>query len=274
MGSDNGNSRQDKMERIIRLSQGKTPAEVDADLAQEYVLKPHEVEAARAFVQGQSLPKYKAMEGILTMAFDHPRQEVALAVVMRAWGITDENLYYGLVKQLTNAVSKGQTPDMNELNTAIAMVAGIEPRNHLEAMLAVQMTSVHILAMKHSRSMLTVETIDQLDIQERTINKLMRTFTSQMEALRKHRNGGNQKVVVEHVHVHEGGQAIVGNVTHGGRASKGRDEQFHGQEDISVSASAAVLGHIEADRMPMSSASGEGKEPVPVPRRKGGSSQG
>ena len=43
-------------------------------------------------------------------------------------------------------------------------------------------------------------------------NKLMRTFTMQMETLKRHRSSGEQKVVVEHVHVYAGGQAVVGNV--------------------------------------------------------------
>ena len=43
---------------------------------------------------------------------------------------------------------------------------------------------------------------------------LQRNFTLQAEALAKLQRGGKQKVVVEHVHVYPGGQAIVGNVTH------------------------------------------------------------
>jgi hypothetical protein len=35
----------------------------------------------------------------------------------------------------------------------------------------------------------------------------------QMEALKRYRTGGEQKVTVQHVSVGEGGQAIVGNVT-------------------------------------------------------------
>ncbi|MEH6648333.1 hypothetical protein [Sulfitobacter sp.] len=46
-------------------------------------------------------------------------------------------------------------------------------------------------------------------------NKLARTYTAQMEALRKHRNGGRQTVTVQHVNVENGGQAIVGNVQTG-----------------------------------------------------------
>ncbi len=44
--------------------------------------------------------------------------------------------------------------------------------------------------------------------------KFQRTFVAQIEALQKLRGNGGQKVTVEHVHVHEGGQAIVGNVNH------------------------------------------------------------
>lgn len=33
-----------------------------------------------------------------------------------------------------------------------------------------------------------------------------------MEALKRYRSGGEQKVTVQHVNVAEGGQAIVGNV--------------------------------------------------------------
>ncbi len=45
--------------------------------------------------------------------------------------------------------------------------------------------------------------------------KMLRTFTAQMEALKRYRTGGQQKVTVEHVHVNQGGQAIVGVVNRG-----------------------------------------------------------
>jgi hypothetical protein len=37
-----------------------------------------------------------------------------------------------------------------------------------------------------------------------------------VEALKRYRMGGEQKVTVQHVTVNEGGQAIVGHVRHGG----------------------------------------------------------
>jgi hypothetical protein len=41
----------------------------------------------------------------------------------------------------------------------------------------------------------------------------------QIEALKRYRSTGEQKVTVEHVTVNEGGKAIVGNVTHRGPGS-------------------------------------------------------
>jgi hypothetical protein len=39
--------------------------------------------------------------------------------------------------------------------------------------------------------------------------KLSRTFATLLEALNRHRGKGQQKMTVEHVHVHSGGQAVV-----------------------------------------------------------------
>ncbi len=46
--------------------------------------------------------------------------------------------------------------------------------------------------------------------------KLARTYSMQMETLRKHRNHGKQTVTVQQVNVESGGMAMVGNVAHGG----------------------------------------------------------
>jgi hypothetical protein len=45
-----------------------------------------------------------------------------------------------------------------------------------------------------------------------TAAKLLRAYCTQIETLRRLRGSGNQSIRVEHVHVHEGGQAIVGAV--------------------------------------------------------------
>ena len=46
-------------------------------------------------------------------------------------------------------------------------------------------------------------------------NKLSRSFSTLLDALNRHRGKDQQKVTVEHVHIHSGGQAIVGAVAPG-----------------------------------------------------------
>ena len=64
------------------------------------------------------------------------------------------------------------------------------------------------------------KTFPQQDSAERAFNKLARTFTTQMEALKRYRTGGEQKVIVQHVSVSEGGPAIAGNITQAPRENK------------------------------------------------------
>jgi len=53
----------------------------------------------------------------------------------------------------------------------------------------------------------------------------MRLFNEQLEAMQKLKGkAGQQKVTVEHVHVHEGGQAIVGAVS-AGKVGRGGGQQ-------------------------------------------------
>ena len=42
--------------------------------------------------------------------------------------------------------------------------------------------------------------------------RLMRAYAGQVEVLRRLRSGGQQFVRIEHVHVNDGGQAVIGNL--------------------------------------------------------------
>ncbi len=52
--------------------------------------------------------------------------------------------------------------------------------------------------------------------------KVSRTWTALLEALNRYRGKGQQKVTVEHVHVHNGGQAVVGTVETTGGGTNGK----------------------------------------------------
>ena len=84
-------------------------------------------------------------------------------------------------------------------------------------MLAAQMAAIHVATLTLAQRLAHAEILPQQDSAERALNKLARTFATQMEALKRYRTGGEQKVTVQHVSVSEGGQAIVGNVTQAAR---------------------------------------------------------
>ena len=72
-------------------------------------------------------------------------------------------------------------------------------------------------------------------------NKLSRTYTTLLEALNRYRGKGQQKVTVEHVHVHAGGQAVVGMVeTPGGGDRPKSEDQPHAKQPISHASQPAV----------------------------------
>ena len=101
----------------------------------------------------------------------------------------------------------------------LSIVNDSRARDPIERMLAVQMAATHVALIRAAQGLAKAGMLPQLEAYSTAYNKLARTYTAQMEALRKHRNGGQQKVMVEHVHVHPGGQAIVGDVHHGGRGA-------------------------------------------------------
>src|SRR5204862_3083795 len=138
----------------------------------------------------------------------------------------DPSFYEVLISQLADVGRQGRTADERGLNFMLSVVKGIEPRDQIETMLAAQMAAVHNATMIFARRLNHVENIPQQDSAERAFNKLARTFASQVEALKRYRTRGEQKVTVEHVHVHAGGQAVVGSVeTPGGGGREKSEDQ-------------------------------------------------
>lgn len=89
----------------------------------------------------------------------------------------------------------------------------MKPQDEFEGMLIAQMIGAHNAAMEcHRRAMIPEQPFISRSEALTQANKLSRTFASLLEALNRHRGKGQQKVTVEHVHVHAGGQALVGVV--------------------------------------------------------------
>ena len=134
-------------------------------------------------------------------------------VLLDLFSTGDETLAKMLLAQSLGACGAKDTPQADQgRDFMLAMIEDLAPRDAVERMLAMQMAATHASLMSVSNKLNSVDKLHQHEIYERSFNRLARTFTAQAEALRKHRNGGQSKVIVEHVTVNEGGQAIVGQV--------------------------------------------------------------
>src|SRR5262249_37065405 len=138
-----------------------------------------------------------------------------------------------------------------ERHAAVDALIGITPGDELEGVIAAQLIAAHNAAMEcYRRAMIGEQTFEGRRENLSQANNLSRTYAALLDTLNRHRGKGQQKVTVEHVHVHEGGQAIVGNVESrgGGLASKAK-EQPH------------ALAHAPGATMPGADAP---RQPVPV----------
>ena len=99
---------------------------------------------------------------------------------------------------------------------ALELYEDIKPSSSAEGMLAAQMVGTHSAALEClRRAALPNQSYEGRNMALNQAQKLMTLYTKQLATLDKHRGKGQQKVIVEHVNVEPGGQAIVGHVETG-----------------------------------------------------------
>jgi hypothetical protein len=153
-----------------------------------------------------------------------------------------------------------------QFKATVAALIGIGPQDELEAMMSAQLIAAHNAAMEcHRRAMLGEQTFEGRRDNLAQANKLSRTFATLLEALNRHRGKGQQKVTVEHVHVHSGGQAVVGLVhpPGGGDRTKSED-QPHAKQIAHAPQPEMRRADAEPDPVPVAS---HAERPLPNARR-------
>ena len=168
----------------------------------------------------------KFKDSAIGLTFQGEPKEVDIKeTAVRICGVNDKDVFLKALEEVSNTMfmsTGGYSAD--KVNCCVELLSQIDPRDGVEGMLAAQMVGTHNLAMTFLQQAAHADQ-KNLGITE-NINravKLMRIFTSQMEALNKNRKKATQTVEVKHVHVHEGGQAIVGNIS--AQGGGGRDEK-------------------------------------------------
>ena len=150
--------------------------------------------------------------GNTTIDIDHANQTAGYELLYNSLATTSGDFANGILSQLGNICPEGDGMSLDGLNFALAVIDGVNPKDQLETMLASQMAAVHCATMKMASRLARAENVFQRDHAELSLNRFFRTFAAQLEALKKYRSTGQQTVKVEHVHVNEGGQAIIGTI--------------------------------------------------------------
>jgi hypothetical protein len=120
-----------------------------------------------------------------------------------------------LLKSTITAVANTDPDALPQRVAAVsAALAAFKPVNEIEGMIAAQAVALHHAAMEClRRAMLPGQPFEAAQGLRKAAANASRTFVELLAALDRRRGKGGQQVVrVEHVHVHRGAQAIVGNV--------------------------------------------------------------
>lgn len=140
-----------------------------------------------------------------------------------------------------------------QIDAAVAALEEVAPRDVLEGMMVAQMIAAHNAAMEcYRRAMIGEQTSESRHSNLNQANKLSRSSAALLEALNKHRGKGQQKVTVEHVHVHAGGQAVVGTIERPGGGGRRKLKEQPLAKQITHAPDPALRGaNSERDAMPV-----------------------
>jgi hypothetical protein len=159
-------------------------------------------------------------------------------------------------------LSKDAETRSRQCSATFAALLGIAPKDEIEGMIAAQLIAAHNVAMEcYRRAMIGEQTFEGYRENLSQANKLSRTYAVLLDALNRHRGKGQQKVTVEHVHVHSGGQAVVGTVETAG-SGLGRKQRNSPDARKIAHSSQPTMRSPDARREPVPVA-GDAERPMP-----------
>jgi hypothetical protein len=139
------------------------------------------------------------------------QMEIALHA---ATGAIDEDLAIILYAQCSMAAGLdsmiNSKTQVTAPNIILSSLTALRPQDELEGMLITRMISLHFQSMKYLiMAGKEGQPAQGIDININRSTKLMRMFNESVEALNRYRRKGEQRVVVQHMQVNDGGKAIV-----------------------------------------------------------------
>jgi hypothetical protein len=218
-------------------------------------------------------------DGGVRIGPDHPDRRLWTIALEQAFGTVNAPFATLMMSLVSGVVlTDDNTLDPQALNGMLAALHGINPQDEVEGMLAVQMVSTHLAAMGClRRAQFAEQTFHGRDMNLRHAAKLSRTYTMQVESLKRYRSKGEQRVVVQHQHVNVTAEQAAVQVNGGvDPAPEGRGAASKPEEQPHAPAKPAPLAYEPGTPLPCPDpagdavpvAGGEGTEAVPHARRR------
>ena len=117
-----------------------------------------------------------------------------------------------LLGKLIAALRPGSLESLDEatVNAALAILTSMHPQSELQALLAVEIIGVASSGLRLLRQSQQHLTQDYIDVYGNYAIKLLRLQNDLIQTFERLQRGNKQTVEVRHVHIHPGGQGVVG----------------------------------------------------------------
>jgi hypothetical protein len=151
--------------------------------------------------------------------------EAHRTAIRRVFGTRSEEFSQMMIGKLVAHLRPNQRDTLDEttLNGAIALIASLQPQDEFQAFLAVQVVALGSAGEKFIRMSQRHLNEDYIDIYGSYGMKLLRLQLDAIRELGRLKHGNKQTVEVRHVHIHSGGQGVVGII------NTGQDKSENGQ---------------------------------------------
>lgn len=208
-------------DEIEKHEGGKTPSK----------LRPREASTiARWKEKGESSPLIKLSkvdEQLLINANNcqgtpEEKNDLIASVLSEASGSKDMPFSLELMRQYVSVQAGNGLLDKieNASNSFLSSMVSLQPQDPIEGMLLTQILSLHTLGMSCTARAACIENSNlNVDRNVNNLTKLLRLQHETIETLNRYRRKGTQQVIVQHVNVNDGGQAVVGTFQQGGGGS-------------------------------------------------------
>ncbi|MEO1018334.1 MAG: hypothetical protein AAFY56_11655, partial [Pseudomonadota bacterium] len=101
------------------------------------------------------------------IGIEHECERIGSALFANSLGSVNDNFINGFIKQVIATCRVNGEVDDGDVNFMLSVVQGIEPRDQIEAMLALQMAAIQNATLKMSGQLANAQNIHQQDSAER-----------------------------------------------------------------------------------------------------------